>query len=276
MSTVRSWSTTRVRHSPSPPRADSRSHLRHLPQEPRCAVARLPEPQPNHRAGRVLDHRLPPIRRLPQRRLERVPDQLGAVPPNPLPPRDLRAHRVLCEGRPRGQLGLGAHVLVLRAQQPDGQVRPPPGQVHGLRPALSVRPPSFRDSAHAVRRGDVVPKDVNSAVATIKTKRTIQFVDWCPTGFKVRRCRAYVPTDACVARYLQRGARERARRRPRQGLAIALHALQHDRDRGRLGTPRPQVRPPLLQARVRALVCRRGYGGGRVQRGPRGLGCARA
>ncbi|CAB1327550.1 unnamed protein product [Coregonus sp. 'balchen'] len=34
-------------------------------------------------------------------------------------------------------------------------------------------------------RGDVVPKDVNSAIATIKTKRTIQFVDWCPTGFKV-------------------------------------------------------------------------------------------
>merc|ERR1719229_181996 len=33
-------------------------------------------------------------------------------------------------------------------------------------------------------RGDVVPKDVNAAVANIKTKRTIQFVDWCPTGFK--------------------------------------------------------------------------------------------
>merc|ERR1712159_565796 len=31
-------------------------------------------------------------------------------------------------------------------------------------------------------RGDVVPKDVNAAVATIKTKRTIQFVDWSPTG----------------------------------------------------------------------------------------------
>ncbi|KTF95697.1 hypothetical protein cypCar_00010026 [Cyprinus carpio] len=30
-------------------------------------------------------------------------------------------------------------------------------------------------------RGDVVPKDVNSAIATIKTKRSIQFVDWCPT-----------------------------------------------------------------------------------------------
>ena len=34
-------------------------------------------------------------------------------------------------------------------------------------------------------RGDVVPKDVNAAIATIKTKRTIQFVDWCPTGLKV-------------------------------------------------------------------------------------------
>lgn len=34
-------------------------------------------------------------------------------------------------------------------------------------------------------RGDVVPKDVNAAIAAIKTKRTIQFVDWCPTGFKV-------------------------------------------------------------------------------------------
>lgn len=34
-------------------------------------------------------------------------------------------------------------------------------------------------------RGDVVPKDVNAAISTVKSKRTIQFVDWCPTGFKV-------------------------------------------------------------------------------------------
>lgn len=34
-------------------------------------------------------------------------------------------------------------------------------------------------------RGDVVPKDVNAAIAQTKSKRTIQFVDWCPTGFKV-------------------------------------------------------------------------------------------
>ena len=34
-------------------------------------------------------------------------------------------------------------------------------------------------------RGDVVPKDVNSAIARIKTQKTVQFVEWCPTGFKV-------------------------------------------------------------------------------------------
>jgi len=34
-------------------------------------------------------------------------------------------------------------------------------------------------------RGDVVPKDVNAAIAKIKQHQTIQFVDWCPTGFKV-------------------------------------------------------------------------------------------
>jgi tubulin alpha len=34
-------------------------------------------------------------------------------------------------------------------------------------------------------RGDVLPKDVSATIATLKTKKTIQFVDWCPTGFKV-------------------------------------------------------------------------------------------
>ena len=34
-------------------------------------------------------------------------------------------------------------------------------------------------------RGDVAPKDVNATIAKIKARRTVQFVDWCPTGFKV-------------------------------------------------------------------------------------------
>nr|CEL67380.1 TPA: Tubulin alpha chain [Neospora caninum Liverpool] len=33
-------------------------------------------------------------------------------------------------------------------------------------------------------RGDVTPKDVNAAMGTIKARRDINFVDWCPTGFK--------------------------------------------------------------------------------------------
>lgn len=45
-------------------------------------------------------------------------------------------------------------------------------------------------------RGDVVPKDVNTAIASIKAKRNIQFVEWCPTGFKVginHKAPTYVP-----------------------------------------------------------------------------------
>ncbi|KAF2368338.1 Tubulin/FtsZ GTPase domain [Trinorchestia longiramus] len=34
-------------------------------------------------------------------------------------------------------------------------------------------------------RGDVVPKDVNSAIQSIKNGKSVQFVAWCPTGFKV-------------------------------------------------------------------------------------------
>ncbi|KII61360.1 Tubulin alpha-4A chain [Thelohanellus kitauei] len=34
-------------------------------------------------------------------------------------------------------------------------------------------------------RGDVTPKDVNTAINNLKSKNKIQFVSWCPTGFKV-------------------------------------------------------------------------------------------
>lgn len=34
-------------------------------------------------------------------------------------------------------------------------------------------------------RGDIAPQDVNSSIARIKSKRTINFVDWASTGFKV-------------------------------------------------------------------------------------------
>ncbi|KAH0500274.1 Tubulin alpha chain [Microtus ochrogaster] len=40
-------------------------------------------------------------------------------------------------------------------------------------------------ACYLLYHGDVVPKDVSAAIAMIKTKCSFQFVDWCPTGFKV-------------------------------------------------------------------------------------------
>ncbi|CAE7632519.1 unnamed protein product [Symbiodinium microadriaticum] len=68
--------------------------------------------------------------------------------------------------------------------QPDGQMPSDPRlqASEATRPSVVEMPLACDDKCFL--GGDVVPKDVNAAVATIKTKRTIQFVDWCPTGFK--------------------------------------------------------------------------------------------
>lgn len=34
-------------------------------------------------------------------------------------------------------------------------------------------------------RGDVTPNDVNKAINVLKGKKTVEFVVWSPTGFKV-------------------------------------------------------------------------------------------
>ncbi|KAL3313550.1 Tubulin alpha-1A chain [Cichlidogyrus casuarinus] len=34
-------------------------------------------------------------------------------------------------------------------------------------------------------RGDISPKDITQSINAIKQKKSIQFVEWCPTGFKV-------------------------------------------------------------------------------------------
>lgn len=47
-------------------------------------------------------------------------------------------------------------------------------------------------------RGDVVPKDANAAISQVKARQTVQFVDWCPTGFKLGICNE-PPTPVCVA-----------------------------------------------------------------------------
>ncbi|GLD67937.1 tubulin alpha chain-like protein [Lates japonicus] len=62
------------------------------------------------------------------------------------------------------------HRLPALGRRPEhGEVRPSSWQVHGLLPPVPWRRKRRRQPA----------------IATIKTKRSIQFVDWCPTGFKV-------------------------------------------------------------------------------------------
>ena len=34
-----------------------------------------------------------------------------------------------------------------------------------------------------IYRGNIAPKDIGSGIYWVKTSRTVQFVDWCPTGF---------------------------------------------------------------------------------------------
>jgi hypothetical protein len=127
-------------------------------------------------------------------------------------------------------------------------------------------------------RGDVVPKDVNSAITTIKTKRTIQFVDWCPTGFKVGI--NYQPPTVVPGGDLAKVQRAvcmlssttaiagRFTRCTSMNSACFLFPLR----RG-LGSTRSQVRLDVRQTRLRSLVRRRRDGRGRIQRSTRRSRC---
>ena len=100
-------------------------------------------------------------------------------------------------------------------------------------------------------RGDVVPKDVNAAIATIKTKRTIQFVDWCPTGFKVGI--NYQPPTVVPGGDLAKVQRAVCMLSNTTAIAEAWARLDQS-----------QVRSDVRQESLRPLVRWRGYGRGRV------------
>ena len=65
------------------------------------------------RSGCLLYHRFSPIRRCPERRSDRVPDQLGALPQDPLPSGHIRSGYEPREGLPRGDVCQRDHKLVL-------------------------------------------------------------------------------------------------------------------------------------------------------------------
>merc|ERR1712166_687830 len=94
---------------------------------------------------------------------------MGAISKNPFHAFFLCPSYLRRESLSRATLRRRDHQLLIRASLHDGQMRSKTRKVH---------------ACCLMYRGDVVPKDVNASVATIKTKRTIQFVDWCPTGFK--------------------------------------------------------------------------------------------
>lgn len=81
--------------------------------------------------SRFIDHRLPPLRWLAQRRSQRIPNQLGAIPSYSFPSCRILPSCLCCQGITRGKLCPGDFNVVLRAQQSNGEVRSPQRKVHG-------------------------------------------------------------------------------------------------------------------------------------------------
>ena len=125
-------------------------------------------------------------------------------------------------------------------------------------------------------RGDVVPKDVNAAIMSVKKSRSLEFVDWCPTGFKVGinyQPPTAVPGGDC-------GVVRRAVCCLSNTTAIqqAWRRLDYKFD-----LMYSKVRPSYRQLNTRtiteslcSLVCGGGHGGGGVQRGQGGHGSSGA
>ncbi|KAI9618665.1 hypothetical protein KEM48_006644 [Puccinia striiformis f. sp. tritici PST-130] len=115
-----------------------------------------------------------------ERRSKRVSNQLGTVPSNPFP---LATYAPIISADKASHESNSVSDMTMSCFEPNNQmVKCDPRQGKYMSCAL-------------LYRGDVVPRDANAAVAIIKTKRTIQFVDWCPTGFKLGICNE---APACV------------------------------------------------------------------------------
>ena len=106
--------------------------------------------------GRVFHHRLPALRRCPQRGPDRVPDQPGALPTYPLPSRHLRSRHLRREGLPRAAVGVRDHQRLLRALQPGTLSKQCSAEV-GLASDRKARRNTDAGSIPHVRQGIFLP-----------------------------------------------------------------------------------------------------------------------
>jgi hypothetical protein len=60
----------------------------------------------------LVNHRVPPLRRVPQRRSNGIPNQSCAIPPYPLPPDLVRANHLQSQGSARESPCAGYHFPV--------------------------------------------------------------------------------------------------------------------------------------------------------------------
>merc|ERR1712028_241534 len=202
-------------------------HLRHLPSLSRHRAPHLHQPQPSRGPGHLFPHCFPSFRRCPQRRHHRVPDQPRPLPPHPLHALLLRSRHLCREGLPRAALRGRDHQLCLRARLHDGQVRPPPRQVHGLLPHV----PWGRRPQGCQRRCRHHQDQAHHPVRRLVPHRL--------------QVRYQLPAPYCCPRW--RSCPRPARR---------VHDLQHLCHRRSVLPHRPQVRPHVRQACFRPLVRR--------------------
>lgn len=83
-------------------------------------------------SGNFIPHRISTVRRSSKRGRNRVPNQLSPIPKNPFHAIILRTSNLRRESLPRTTLRSRNHQHRIRAIFHDGQMRPPPWQVHGL------------------------------------------------------------------------------------------------------------------------------------------------
>jgi hypothetical protein len=119
------------------------------------------------RAGGFVADGVAAVRRLDERGYHGVPDEPGVVPVHPFHVQLVRAGYFGGEGTTQA------------AASPDitNSAFEPVSMMAKCDPRHGKNMVTW-----LMHRSDVVPKDVNAAVASIKTKRMIMFVDWFPTG----------------------------------------------------------------------------------------------